>query len=61
MSKNRGSSTGPTSLNYINRRIENVRIEKENHKFARRLFEGSGQIKKREFDAHYNAQEKYKS
>ena len=39
-SRMRGSSVGPKqSLNYIVRRKENERIEKENHRFAKRLYE----------------------
>jgi hypothetical protein len=39
-SRHRGSSVGPKqSLNFLVRRHENERIEKENHRFAKRLYE----------------------
>jgi hypothetical protein len=46
MKKARGSvsHTGPRSLNISVRKRENDRIERENHAFAKRLFENSGSV-----------------
>ena len=38
-----------------------MRIEKENHKFARRLFESQGNIKKSVHDKHHQAMESYRN
>ena len=46
----RGASEGPGSLNFLVRKAENERIERENHKFAQRLFENKGSIQRRKFD-----------
>ena len=51
--RGRGNSVGPQSLNFSVRKQENVRIEKENHKFAKRLFENNGIINKRGFDKDF--------
>ncbi len=43
--KKRGSvSVGPRSLNISVRKAENERIERENHAFAKRLFENKGSV-----------------
>lgn len=46
MKKARGSQshTGPRSLNISVRKKENDRIERENHAFAKRLFENKGSV-----------------
>ena len=41
------------SLNIRVRRMENERIERENHAFAKRLYSNQGHIKKRELDAQF--------
>lgn len=49
--KNRtAASLGPRSLNISVRRRENERIERENHAFAKRLFQNSGSISKQRLD-----------
>ena len=57
----RGSSVGPKSLNYTNRKNENNRIEMENQKFAQRLYENNSSLKKKNFDLHFLKHEKYKN
>jgi hypothetical protein len=47
-------SMGPRSLNISVRRKENERIERENHAFARRLFQNSGSMSKEIFEIQYN-------
>ena len=60
-SRHRGSSVGPKqSLNYIVRKKENERIEKENHRFAKRLYESRSILSKKEQDEQFIMQEKYK-
>ena len=51
---------GPRSLNIAVRKRENDRIEKENHAFAKRLFENGGQIshKKLENDFKHHLKQK---
>ena len=47
LKKNRGSISqqpGPRSLNISVRKRENDRIERENHAFAKRLFENCGSV-----------------
>ena len=56
----RGSSVGPKSLNYTNRKQENARIEVENNKFAQRLYENKSSLKKKAFDLHFLKNEKYR-
>ena len=46
-------STGPRSLNISIRKRENERIERENHAFAKRLYENRGQISKVKHDQDY--------
>ena len=50
------SSVGPKSLNISIRRKENERIERENHAFAKRLFQNTGSISKQKLDEQYKAQ-----
>ena len=47
-------SMGPRSLNISIRRRENERIERENHAFAKRLFQNPGCISKQKFDLEFN-------
>ena len=47
-------SVGPRSLNISIRRKENDRIERENHAFAKRLFQNQGSISKHKLDLQYN-------
>ena len=54
------SNVGPTSLNLAVRQRETLRVEAENHAFARRLFESRPMIRKAEFDAEYFIQKRYK-
>ena len=56
-------STGeyrPTSLNLHVRQKETLRVESENHAFARRLFESKPIIKKAEFDKEFHNQKMFK-
>ena len=48
-------SVGPKSLNITVRKQETARIERENHAFAKRLFENGGSISVRKLDAQYIA------
>jgi len=50
----------PTSLNLAIRQRETLRVEAENHAFARRLFESKPIIKKSQFDVEYSTQKQYK-
>jgi len=43
-------SSGPRSLNISIRKRENERIERENHAFAKRLYENNGAISKKKLD-----------
>jgi len=43
----------PSSLNIVMRKMENERIERENHAFAKRLYTNTGSIRKIELDAQY--------
>ena len=45
--KRASHSVGPRSLNISVRKKENDRIERENHAFARRLFQNGGNISKK--------------
>ena len=47
------SVPGPKSLNVGQRKRETERIEKENHAFAKRLFDKQAQISKKRFDEEY--------
>lgn len=47
-------SVGPRSLNISVRRKENERIERENHAFAKRLFQNPSSISKQRFDVDFN-------
>ena len=49
------------SLNYITRRKEVERIERENHSLAKRLFSNHGTIRKRELDDSYAVTTKIKN
>ena len=51
---------GPKSLNVGYRKRETERIEKENHAFAKRLFDKHAQINKKKFDEDYAAHLKYR-
>lgn len=52
----RSGSVGPKSLNISNRKNENLRIERDNQRFAKKLFENKGDINKRKHDREfYNA------
>ena len=50
----------PRSLNYLTRRRENERIEKENHNFAKRLFSNAATIKKADLDDSYQVMSQIK-
>ena len=54
--KKTSGSVGPRSLNISIRRRENERIERENHAFAKRLFQNHGSISKQRLDQHFNQQ-----
>jgi hypothetical protein len=51
---------GPVSLNMINRKKETERIEKENHAFAKRLFDKSAVLNKKNLDSEWRNHIKYK-
>jgi len=42
------------------RKKENDRIERENHAFAKRLFDRQGNISKKKFDEEFNLHQRYK-
>lgn len=48
--KRHSSNVGPRSLNINVRKRENERIERENHAFAKRLFQNTGMIRKTDLD-----------
>lgn len=55
--KQRNRSTkpkGPTSLNMAIRKRETERIEKENHAFAKRLFDKQAVMNKKVLDREWN-------
>ena len=54
------SLKGPTSLNMGMRKRETERIEKENHAFAKRLFDKQAVLKKKDLDHDWAAHLKYK-
>ena len=61
--KNRNNSVkvkGPTSLNMGVRKRETERIEKENHAFAKRLFDKQAVLKKKALDTDWANHIKYK-
>lgn len=51
---------GPTSLNMGIRKRETERIEKENHAFAKRLFDKQAVLNKKELDKDWAGHIKYK-
>lgn len=53
MSHRQRGSLGPGSLNFNLRKRENDRIERENHKFAQRLFESKGVLNKKSLDVSF--------
>jgi hypothetical protein len=54
MTKRRPVETvGPKSLNIAVRKKENDRIERENHNFAKRLFDRVGSLSKKRMDEEY--------
>ena len=53
-------SKGPTSLNMGVRKRETERIEKENHAFAKRLFDKQAVLNKKELDKDWAGHIKYK-
>ena len=46
----KSGSVGPKSLNINVRKAENLRIERANHAFAKKLFENKGNISKKRID-----------
>lgn len=51
---------GPKSLNVGYRKRETERIEKENHAFAKRLFDKQANLSKKKFDNDFQNHLKYK-
>jgi len=51
---------GPKSLNMAARRKETERIEKENHAFAKRLFDKQANFSKKKLDEEFKNHCKYK-
>lgn len=49
----KSGSVGPKSLNINVRKQENLRIERENQAFAKKLFENKGNIQKKKIDQDY--------
>ena len=58
--RNQGFGT-VRSLNFVNRKRETERIERENHAFAKRLFERGASLSKKKFDDDYQMHMKYKN
>ena len=56
-SQSRG--VGPTSLNMGVRKRETERIERENHAFAKRLFDKKAVLTKKQFDDEFHNHKKY--
>ncbi len=54
------SLVGPKSLNVGYRKRETERIEKENHAFAKRLFDKQAHLSKKKFENDYQNHLKYK-
>lgn len=52
---------GPKSLNLGFRKKETERIEKENHAFAKRLFDKQAVLSKKKFDEEYRNHKQYKN
>ena len=52
---------GPKSLNVGYRKKETERIEKENHAFAKRLFDKQSNFSKKKFDDEYKSHLKYRN
>ncbi len=50
----------PTSLNLVVRKRETERIERENHAFAKRLFDKQAVVNKKKLDKDYTDHLKYK-
>ena len=55
------ASVGPRSLNISVRKKENERIERENHAFAKRLFQNNSSISKHKLDVQYNQQQELRN
>ena len=53
-------SKGPISLNMLTRKKETERIEKENHAFAKRLFDKQAVLNKKNLDSEWRNHLKYK-
>lgn len=51
---------GPKSLNFVRRKNEIDRIERENYMFAKKLYDNHGNISKKRLDAEYKLINKYK-
>ena len=51
---------GPTSLNMGVRKRETERIERENHAFAKRLFDKQAVLQKKNLDSDWMHHQKYK-
>ena len=51
---------GPKSLNIGVRKLQNDKIERENHAFAKRLFDKSGSLSKKKMDEEYFNHMKYR-
>lgn len=58
--KSSAVSKGPVSLNMGLRKRENDRIEKENHAFAKRLFDKQAVLNKKDLDKDWRNHQKYK-
>jgi hypothetical protein len=54
------AQAGPKSLNMAARRRETERIEKENHAFAKRLFDKQANFSKKKLEEEYKSHLKYK-
>ena len=50
---------GQRSLNIGVRRIENIRIERENQAFAKRLFDRVGSLSKKKMDEEFHNHKQY--
>ena len=61
VSRIHSSAEGFKSLNLPYRKRETDRIERENHAFAKRLFERQGNLSKKKLDDDYRAHIKYKN
>ena len=59
-SMGRAGAYAPTSLNMAVRKRETDRIERENHAFAKRLFEKQAITQKKSLDREYQAHLKYR-